>query len=180
MRATFMKFLIYGFLGCLLEMAYCALLTGQYESRKCMLICFLCPVYGIGGITITKLCGYVKSSNLSIFIIGAITATLTEYLTHMFYDLFMHVYFWDYSDYFLNVNGRVCLLYSFMWGLLALAIVKYVDPHVEKIALKTSKPLAALVFAVFAADAIISFYLLNKYETRHAINLFMLMRAFIT
>ena len=43
----FWYFLIYSFLGFLLEVSY-ARITGGYPERKCLLVLPLCPVYGLG------------------------------------------------------------------------------------------------------------------------------------
>jgi len=178
-KTIILKFIIYSFLGCITEIIYCALLTGEYESRKCMLLCFACPVYGLGGVMITKAAKYLNNNSFLIFITGAFAATFAEYVTHYFYDKALNVRFWDYTNYYLNVNGRVCLMYTLIWGLLSLIIVKFVEPHVDRIAVNIRTPLAAAILIIFTADTFFSLYLLGKYETRHAINIFMLLRAYI-
>lgn len=41
---------------------------------------------------------------------------------------------WDYSSLPLNINGRVCLLYSIFWGVLGVGWVKLVMPLVDRAA----------------------------------------------
>lgn len=43
----------------------------------------------------------------------------------LFYDRVLGVSFWDYSHLPLNLHGRVCLLFSFFWGILGLIAVRW-------------------------------------------------------
>lgn len=49
---------------------------------------------------------------------GAIT--LLEFLCGWIVNLRWELHVWDYSHMPLNIKGQVCLLYSFLWGLLSL------------------------------------------------------------
>ena len=59
---------------------------------------------------------------------------------------------WDYSAKPFNINGRVCLLYSLAWGLLAIFWIKVVYPHaikfIDKLEYKIGKKIA-LCLAIF-------------------------------
>ena len=43
----------------------------------------------------------------------------------------MHVKWWDYSNAFLNINGRTCLYYAVCWGILSICLIKYINPYLE-------------------------------------------------
>ena len=51
----FWYFLIYSFLGFLVEVAYVRLVGGVKRDRKCRLVLPICPVYGLGAVAITLL-----------------------------------------------------------------------------------------------------------------------------
>ena len=68
---------------------------------------------------------YKKCKNLSIFkrcLLGSFVITLVEYFFGLIVNKKLKLDVWDYSDMPLNISGQVCLLYSFLWGLLCLLI----------------------------------------------------------
>lgn len=46
---------------------------------------------------------------------------------------------WDYSHMFLNINGRICLLFSIFWGILGILWIKILYPKIENL-LSKMKP----------------------------------------
>ena len=48
-------------------------------------------------------------------------------------ELLFNARWWDYSKRFLNINGRICLLYALFWGILSLVLMKMINPVVDKI-----------------------------------------------
>ena len=49
--------------------------------------------------------------------------TAAEYVSGCVLNLRLKLNVWDYRHMFGNIQGQVCLLYSFLWGLLSLAAV---------------------------------------------------------
>jgi len=70
----FLQFLIYSFLGFLLEVAFARLTRAAKQDRKCMLLLPLCPVYGLGGVLIAYLPEFVQRSPVLLFLCGALAA----------------------------------------------------------------------------------------------------------
>ena len=58
----FWYFLIYSFLGFLVEVAYVRLVGGVKRDRKCRLVLPICPVYGLGALAILLLPPLVRDS----------------------------------------------------------------------------------------------------------------------
>ena len=98
-------------------------------------------------------------------------ATLVEYVTDYVYKNVLGTSFWDYSHLPLNVNGRVCLLFSFFWGLLSLALVYVIHPFISKYSARIPNGVILFVMIFFTIDAVLSVVLLNKYNTKNALNL---------
>ncbi len=67
---------------------------------------------------------------------------------------------WDYSDYFLNLHGRICAEGLLVFGIGGLLIVYFVAPIIQKGLLKIRKnilvSICALVFLCFIGDEIYS------------------------
>ncbi len=132
MAKIFWYFLIYSFLGFLLEVLFARITRSGKQDRKCMVLLPLCPVYGLGAVLIVRLPAAVQSRPLLLFLCGALAATGVEYFMDWFYEKALGVRFWDYSALPWNLNGRVCLLFSGAWGLLSLALAAWVHPAVAR------------------------------------------------
>lgn len=128
MARLFWLFLFYSFFGFVLEVLFARITHSNKQDRKCMYFLPLCPVYGLGALLIVSLPGYVQTHPALLFLFGTLAATLAEYATDWAYEKTLGVRFWDYSAMPWNLNGRVCLLFSFAWGLLALALTGWVHP----------------------------------------------------
>lgn len=116
------------------------------------------PLYGMGTVIIIALCDD-KSIFKKIGKIFVLTTTL-EYVISIALEIVVHRKWWDYSNNFLNINGRVCLLYSTYWVVLGLAILKFIKPLFERIynkikSEKTTK-LIKNIMLVMAVDLMLS------------------------
>lgn len=89
-------------------------------------------IYGIGGILILGLTPYCKKSKFKLFIAGFIMGSAVEYLFSFLTEAILHTQWWDYDNNILNINGRICLLYSFFWGILTIFLVKKINPFIDK------------------------------------------------
>lgn len=47
--------------------------------------------------------------------------------------------YWDYSENFMNIKGRVCLINSIFWGILGVLFTIYIHPFIEKYILFLNK-----------------------------------------
>ena len=97
------------------------------SDRKCLYFMPLCPVYWLVVLWMLALPA-ARSNSWLLFLWAALSATGAEYLMDLFYDRVLGVSFWDYSHLPLNLHGRVCLLFSFFWGILGLIAVRLVHP----------------------------------------------------
>ncbi|MEG1857791.1 MAG: putative ABC transporter permease, partial [Pseudoflavonifractor sp.] len=109
--AWFSNFLIYSFLGFLLEVLFARVTRSSKRDRKCRRFLPLCPVYGLGAMLILLLPAQVRGSPWLLFLWGGAAATAAEYLLGLFYERVAGVKFWDYSHLPLNVGGKICLLF---------------------------------------------------------------------
>lgn len=68
---------------------------------------------------------YSKIKGASLFkkcLIGSCVITMYEYISGCIFNLWLKRKVWDYSRMPFNIKGQVCLLYSFLWGLLSIPI----------------------------------------------------------
>ncbi len=165
MEELFRQFLIYSFLGFVLEVVFARVTRAEKQDRKCLLLLPLCPVYGLGALAITNLPATVRQHPLLLFALGALTAAAVEYAVDWLYETVLGVRFWDYSGLPHNLNGRVSLLFSFFWGLLALGLVAWLHPLVVRWSAAVPDSWTLPLLLLFSADAVLSAVLLRRTGT---------------
>ena len=162
MIPVFYEFILYSFLGFLLEVLYARLLGRGRHGRKCLLFLPLCPVYGIGALAILHMPPLLQAHPAAIFIAGGLLATLVEYAVGATYLWGVGIRFWDYSRSPGNLSGLICPLYTLYWGLLAVMLVQRIHPALAPLFSQVPAELALLLFPLFAADGLISLWLLHR------------------
>ena len=119
--------------GLVIEIIYHALVFGGYENRFGLVWGPFSPLYGVGAIVLTiilnRLCHYPSGL---VFIVSAIVGSIVEFGCSWAMEFFFGAIAWDYSDTFMNIDGRVNLMFSLMWGTLGLAWVKIVMPFMNR------------------------------------------------
>ena len=126
-------FAIYSVLGYILETLFALVMYGKLESRQGFLYGPVCPIYGVGAVIMIVALQKFKKNGYSIFLGGIIVGSIVEYFISWFGEVFLNIRWWDYTGKFLNINGRICLLYSFYWGVIAIYLMKSLNPSVDKL-----------------------------------------------
>lgn len=120
--------------GWFIEGIYTYLKKGVIINHSAVIIGPFNMAYGLAACVLTAiLAKHKKSNSLKIFVIGFISGTLLEYIMSLGMELTLGFTAWDYSKKPLNINGRVCVLYSIFWGILAIFWIKGIYPYVVKI-----------------------------------------------
>lgn len=167
-------FVIYSFLGYIIETLYGLLTKGVLESRKSFLYGPFCGIYGLGAVIIILSLQYFKKNNYTLFLGGYIIGSLIEYFVSLFGELILNVKWWDYSLEPFNINGRICLSYSVFWGILAIYLIKYLNPLIDNLINKVKNKLPKYLLPIFfdfatiflIADCTISGMALNMFYSR--------------
>ncbi len=128
-------FLIYSFLGWVLEVAYHGAVVGKIVNRG-FLNGPVCPVYGFGMLGILALLHSVNTQNLPLeqtsipflFVTGTILCTLVELFAGWLLDQLFHIRWWDYSNQRFNFHGYICLKFSLLWGLAVVLVIRFIHP----------------------------------------------------
>lgn len=89
---------------------------GRFVNRGTMYGPWL-PVYGWGGVLILLLLKKYRDKPWLLFILAFTLCGIVEYGTSMYLEYVKHLKYWDYSGYFLNINGRICLEGLILFGL---------------------------------------------------------------
>lgn len=169
MAQWFWQFLIYSFVGFGLEVAFARITRSPKQDRKCMMLFPLCPVYGLGALAIVHLPANLQSRPVLLFFFGALAATAVEYATDWFYETVLGVRFWDYSALPWNLNGRVSLLFSFFWGLLAISLVAWVHPPIARLISAIPEGFFLPILLLFLTDGVLSAWTLRATGTTNSL-----------
>ena len=161
MKELFWCFLIYSFLGFLLEIAFARLIHSPKPDRKCHLSLPVCPGYGLGALGILLLPSWIKAAPPLLYLGGALMATLAEWSLAVFYEKALGVHFWNYCALPLNFQGRVCLWFSLFWGFLALPLCYLVQPVLVGLIAAIPTGLTVLAALFYLWDTVISFLALR-------------------
>jgi len=134
LKYYFLIFIIYSFIGWIVESGYRTVLEkGRFVNSGSLFGPFV-PIYGFGATAILLIELYIGSFVFLVqIVIFSIVATGIEYLTSYILEKKFSMRFWDYSTYPLNIKGRVCLLYSGFWGVLSAVQIMYIQPFVDHI-----------------------------------------------
>lgn len=129
-------------------------------------------IYGFGSIILTILLYRFRNDNIfKIFIISFIAGTLVEYIGSLVTEILLGIKVWDYSNNFLNINGRVSIMYSFFWGILGILWIKYAYPYIKEFIDKINKPIwykiGVILFIFLIFDACISIHAVYRANERN-------------
>lgn len=145
----FWVFVIGCFMGYIIEVAFTFARTGKFETRQGLIYGPLAPVYGLGTLTFYLILPRFKNV-WQVFLASSILGGVTEYLCSYFQEKLFGTVSWDYSDQFLNFNGRTSILYCIVWGVLGIVFIKLIYPYFEKIFDKVLYKIGTKIITAFA------------------------------
>lgn len=153
--------MFYSFIGWLWEMVYMPFESKRFQNRG-FLFGPICPIYGFSLLTLQALVRNVPlftSSSMTVwklFLICMFGSAIVEYVTSWTMEMVFHARWWDYSNFPLNINGRICLPASLFFGLVGVIFVNYVFPMVtfasNVIPSVVFETLALILVMIFGAD----------------------------
>ncbi len=128
----FWIFVIGSVFGFFAEMLYALVYTRTLEIRQGLIYGPFIQIYGMGAVAYYILISNIQEPKKAFFA-GVIMGSILEYLCSFFQEIFFGTISWDYSDLFMNLNGRTSLLYGVYWGIIAVAYLKIIYPTFQKI-----------------------------------------------
>ena len=138
-------FAIYSFLGWCTEVIYYIKKEHKFVNRGFLYGPF-CPIYGAGIVSIIVLLDNFQNNILSLFILAFFLTSFIEYFTGLILEKVFKSKWWDYTDDPFNINGRICLGYSLIWGLASVGVIKVIHPIIENIVIKIPKSFGNVLF----------------------------------
>lgn len=161
---------LFALLGWVFECVLNVLREGAWENRG-FLFGPSCPIYGVG--VAAFLFAFdrplVADGTLplwGVFIIAMFSSAILEYLTSVALERAFHTRWWDYSNMPLNLNGRICLPASLLFGACGVATAVFLVP-LTHLAAQVVPPLvfealALVITVVITIDGTLSFSALTQ------------------
>lgn len=167
-------FIIYSVVGFIIETAFGFVTKGVIESRKSFLYGPFCAIYGVGAVIMIPLLQRFKKNNYTLFFGGFVIGSCVEYIISLIGEFIFHIKWWDYSDMAFNINGRICIAFSFFWGILAIYLMSHFNPMIdkiinkikEKVSIKVLKTACITVILLLFIDFLVSSFALKMFFTR--------------
>lgn len=168
---VFWIFVVASIVGLGIEMIYCLLANGVWESRAGLLFGPFSPIYGTGAVVMTvALNRFWDRSALIIFAVSAVVGAAVEWGTSYYMEVAFGVAAWDYSGAVGSIGGRTDLAHALAWGLLGLVWVRVLLPGVMgiigAIPLRLRATLTIIAMALLLVDAAMTVFALDFWSQR--------------
>lgn len=152
----FMIFFIASIIGYLVEITFCSIESKKLIFNRGFLMGPYIPIYGVGTILVVLLLYKYKNDPMVFFWMTVILCSFIEYLTSFIMEKVFKVRWWDYSKESFNINGRICLKNSLLFGLAGLIVLYTIYPFICSI-INSMQPLvleitAICIFVIFLTD----------------------------
>lgn len=152
-------FLIYSFLGWILESVFKSILQKKFVNSGFVMGPF-CPIYGFGAIILYMFLDGFKDNLVLVFLIGFVIFSIWECLVGYLLEKIFNTKYWDYSNEKFNYRGRICLRMSLIWGILGVFFTYVLHPIISNVVQKIPEnilnPILAVILLFLILDFIIS------------------------
>ena len=161
-------FLAMSFVGWLWEVSLHLITDGDFVNRGALHGPWL-PIYGTGSVLILTVLNRLRQKPILEFTAIVVLCGFLEYMTSLIMEIVTDgMRWWDYSGYFLNLNGRICAEGLLVFGIGGLAIVYFIAPVIDDILRRLNEKkvmtVCATLMLIFAADAVYSQFYPNTGE----------------
>ena len=155
-----MMFFALSFVGWLWEVSLHLITEGELVNRGVLYGPWL-PIYGSGSVLILLLLHSFRKKPALEFILAMALCGTVEYFTSLYLELANEgMRWWDYTGYFLNLNGRICAEGLLVFGIGGMAIVYVLAPFLDGLLRRLPSGLligaGIILLCLFAADQVYS------------------------
>jgi len=123
-------FFTFSIMGWIWEVGLHVVQTGDFVKRGVLYGPWL-PIYGTGGVLVLLLLRKAFRNPIFTFFLTMVISSVMEYFTSWVLEMNTGVRWWDYSGYFMNINGRICLQGAVVFGIGGCLIVYIFAPGLE-------------------------------------------------
>lgn len=152
-------FFIFSFIGWSWEVLLHIVKDGVFVNRGVNHGPWL-PIYGCGGALILLFLYRLRRKPAAHIVATIAVCGVVEYFTSWILELTKNTKWWDYSGYFLNLNGRICaeglLVFALGGTAIVYALGPIIDNNLRKVNQKVLKVICIVLLVIFAVDVVYS------------------------
>ena len=153
-------FFIYSVIGYIAEVIYVSITEKRFAISRGFLIGPYLPIYAAGILSMVFLLNKYKDDLFILFFMSVVICSFIEYMTSYVMEKLFHLRWWDYSNFKFNINGRICLINSALFGIAGVFGVRYLNPFmcdlVSKLSNTTIIVLGIMFITILFVDLVIS------------------------
>lgn len=160
MPSLMLMFFALSFAGWLWEVFFHLVTDGTFVNRGVLHGPWL-PIYGSGALLILLVLKKLREHPALEFLAAIVLCGIVEYSTAVVLE-YLHdgQRWWDYTGYFLNIEGRVCAEGLLVFGLGGIATVYLIAPMLDNVIRRAKQrilvPICIILIGLFVADLIYS------------------------
>ena len=162
--------LCYSIIGWMIECLCVTYLEKRIVLDRGFLLGPYCPIYGCGGVLAYLLLTRYQEDPITLFILAAVGASVLEYVTSYFMEKIFKARWWDYSDRRFNLEGRVCLGNTVLFGALGLIFIYILNPYIIEVLKSIPNNVLFIIslisLCIFVTDTILTFVIMGKLRNR--------------
>lgn len=163
---VFLLYFMYCVFGYVLECLFCSIVDKKIVLNRGFLIGPYLPIYGWGAIIIIFMLKRYINDPVALFVMAALISSVLEYFTSYFMEKVFKARWWDYSEKKLNLNGRVCLSNSLLFGIGGVVVMYIINPIFTKLLDSFSSTwifvLGIIFFTIYFLDTVVSIVTIYK------------------
>lgn len=146
----FMFFVIGSMIGTWYEEILNFAKFGTWESRAGIIYGPFNPIYGLGFALFAFFLGRKNDTRkwYMTFLYSALLGGAIEYVISFMGEMLIQVKSWDYSGYFLNIDGRTTVPFMLFWGFGGLVFMRFLYPLLSKLIEKIPAQIAKYGYPV--------------------------------
>lgn len=156
----------------ILTLVKCYLRDGSivWEYKRGVIYGPFSPVYGAGAVLLTYCFGRKNYKWYEYILYGALLGGFFEYLVSFLQETFIGTISWDYSNMWLNINGRTTIPYALFWGFLTMTWMMFIYPKlsqlIESIPISIGNVITTFLIIFISLDILISWSALFRQSLR--------------
>lgn len=162
----FFMFYFYSIFGWLIECINCTIEQKKITYNRGFLIGTYCPIYGFGAMYMYFFLNHYYNEPITLFVMAVVGTSIIEYVTSYLMEKIFKARWWDYSHMKFNLEGRICLKNSFLFGVLGLMYIYIINPPFMLIVKKIPKTvliiISIILFITFLIDNILTFSIMTN------------------
>lgn len=126
------NFVLYSFLGWVLEEVYCFVITGKFKEDRFLFGPFK-PMYGFAMAILIFLYNYIEIKGVLLIVLLLIIPTAVEYISGLGLRKIIGKDYWNYKHKKYNFQGIICLKFSIYWAILSAFVIFIMQPLITDI-----------------------------------------------